>query len=74
MRNKATAIPKRISTHALRHSFATHMLEHGINIRVLLEMMGHADGKTTEIYTHVMKKNIKQWTSPLDRIMGGWFF
>jgi len=50
------------------------MLEHGINIRVLLEMMGHADGKTTEIYTHVMKKNIKQWTSPLDRIMGGWFF
>ena len=66
----ATAIPKRISTHTLRHSFATHMLEHGIHIRALQELMGHADVKTTEIYTHVMKKDIKQWISPLDRIMG----
>ena len=67
----ATNIPKRVSTHTLRHSFATHMLEHGIHIRALQQLMGHADVKTTEIYTHVMKKDIKQWTSPLDRIMGG---
>ncbi|XOV71436.1 MAG: hypothetical protein ACFHW5_22480 [Verrucomicrobiota bacterium] len=39
-------------------------------IRILQELMGHADVKTTEICIHVMKKDIKQWTSPLDRVMG----
>jgi len=42
------------------------MLENGINIRVLQELMGHADVKTTEIYTHVMKHNIDELQSPLD--------
>ncbi len=59
-------IDKRVTCHTLRHSFATHMLEHGINIRVLQELMGHQDVKTTEIYTHVMDRDISKLTSPLD--------
>jgi integron integrase len=59
-------ITKRVSCHTFRHSFATHMLENGVNIRVVQELMGHADVKTTEIYTHVMEKNISDVKSPLD--------
>ncbi|MBW1612895.1 MAG: tyrosine-type recombinase/integrase, partial [Deltaproteobacteria bacterium] len=44
----------------------THLLENGVNIRVVQELMGHADVKTTEIYTHVMEKNISAVLSPLD--------
>ena len=51
-------IDKRVTCHTLRHSFATTMLENGINIRVLQELMGHADVKTTELYTHVMDKDL----------------
>lgn len=68
---RATAragITKKVGCHTLRHSFATHMLEAGINIRVLQELMGHADVKTTEIYTHVMSKDIRVLQSPLDRL------
>jgi len=59
-------ITKRATCHTFRHSFATHMLENGVNIRVVQELMGHADVKTTEIYTHVMQKDISAITSPLD--------
>ncbi len=64
-----TGLTKRVTSHTLRHSFATHMLEHGTHIRALQELMGHADVKTTEIYTHVMRRDLKRLTSPLDRIM-----
>ena len=61
-------ITKRVGTHTFRHAFATHLLEDGINIRVVQELMGHADVKTTEIYTHVMEKDIQAVRSPLETL------
>lgn len=66
---RKAGLTKRVTCHTLRHSFATHMLEHGTNIRVLQKLLGHADVKTTEIYTHVMNTDIDRLTSPLDRLM-----
>jgi len=59
-------IYKKASCHTLRHSFATHLLENGVNIRIVQKLMGHNDVKTTEIYTHVMKNDIDSVKSPLD--------
>lgn len=63
-------IQKKVSVHSLRHSFATHLLEGGIDLRYIQELLGHQSSKTTEIYTHVTKKSIKNITSPLDKLMG----
>ncbi|MEA3387031.1 MAG: integron integrase [Patescibacteria group bacterium] len=63
---RKAGIDKHVTCHTLRHSFATTMLENGVTIRLLQKLMGHADVKTTEIYTHVMDKDISRLSSPLD--------
>ena len=58
-------IEKHVTCHTLRHSFATHLLESGADIRTVQEQLGHQDVKTTEIYTHVLKRGARGVRSPL---------
>jgi integron integrase len=61
-------IHKQAGCHTFRHSYATHLLENGTNIRIVQKLMGHADVKTTEIYTHVMSNDMDAVKSPLDAL------
>ena len=65
---KKAGINKDLSFHSLRHSYATHLLEYGTDLRFIKELMGHQDIKTTLLYTHVTEKNIRSVKSPLDLI------
>jgi len=63
---KAAGIPKRVTPHVLRHSFATHLLQRGKSIREVQDLLGHADVNTTMIYLHVLKRDAAKDASPLD--------
>jgi site-specific recombinase XerD len=63
---KGVGITQRVTPHVLRHSFATHLLENGTDLRYIQTLLGHNSSRTTEIYTHVAVKSLMEIKSPLD--------
>ncbi len=70
VKNKAleTGIKKKVTPHTFRHSFATHLLEDGVDLRIIQELLGHSSSRTTEIYTYVSRKNLMNIRNPLDKL------
>ncbi len=61
-----SGVRKEVTLHSLRHSFATHLLERGTDLRYIQALLGHSSSKTTEIYTHITSKGFQNLKSPLD--------
>lgn len=61
-------LKKRVTLHTLRHSFATHLLENGTDLRYIQELLGHSSPKTTMIYTHVTEASIRKIKNPFDNL------